>query len=137
MVFHSLRRIPPNRSRRRRILRVPLRRQWRRQLRTERALQLLLQREEYRYVRARFLIFYLTFFSVCVHRRARLVLLSLSLSLCSERGGRAVFWRFLARYSAFLSPSHACDLLAFLSLIERQGRISSNCKSSWRATLAE
>ena len=77
------------------------------------------------------------FLCVCSSPRSSRFTLSLSLSLCSERGGRAVFWRFLARYSAFLSPSHACDLLAFLSLIERQGRISSNCKSSWRATLAK
>lgn len=133
MVFHSLRRIPPNRSGRRRILRVPLRRQGRRQLRTERALQLLLQREEHRYVRARFLIFLPNFF-VCV--AALNSFYSLSLSRFRARW-ESRFWRFLARYSAFLSPSHACNLLAFLSLIERQGRISSNCKSSWRATLAE
>jgi len=78
------------------------------------------------------------FFSVCVFFAALVSFYSLSLSLSLFRARwESRFWRFLARYSAFLSPSHACDLLAFLSLIERQGRISSNCKSSWRATLAE
>jgi hypothetical protein len=79
--------------------------------------------------------FYLTFFfcSVCDAALFSFYSLSLSLSVCVC----VCVPSASARYSAFLSLSHACDLLAFLFCIERQGRISSNCKSSWRATLAE